>query len=76
MTANILERGRTALNELSDDQLPTVVRWLELLAKAKGNPDAEPEELWLLATGELEKMDSEIKDAEPIDDWRKYLDQL
>jgi hypothetical protein len=76
MVASMRKRGQTALNELPEDRLPTVVRWLELLAETKDHPDIEPEELWLLATGELEKMDSEIKDATPIEDWRKYLDEL
>jgi hypothetical protein len=69
------ERGQTALNQISENHLPSVVRWLELLAATKNSPDVEPEELWLLATGELEKMNDEIKDATPIEDWRKYLNE-
>jgi hypothetical protein len=69
MIANMRERGEAALKEVSEDHLPIVVRLLELLAELKGHPDIEPEELWLLATGELEKMNDEIKDAKPIDDW-------
>ena len=76
MANDIRERGRMALDHLSDNQLPAVVRWLELLAELKDNADIEPEELWLLATGELKKMDDEMKDAAPIADWRRYLDGL
>jgi hypothetical protein len=73
MVANMRERGQNALNQIPDIQLPSVVRWLELIAKNKDHSDTEPEELWLLATGELEKMDAEIATAEAIEDWRKYL---
>ena len=76
MVANMRARGQFALNQIAENQLPSVVRWLELLATTKDNPDVESEELWLLATGELKKMDDEIKDATPIDDWRKYLNEL
>jgi hypothetical protein len=61
MASDIRERGRAALEHLSDNQLPAVVRWLELLAELKDNPDVEPEELWLLATGELKQMDDEME---------------
>ncbi len=70
MVANMRERGQTALNQISENQLPSVVRWLELIATTKNNPDVEPEELWLLATGELKKMDDEMGDAIPIEDWQ------
>ena len=76
MASDIRERGRTALDHLSDDQLPAVVRWLELLAELKNHPDVEPEELWLLATGELKQMDEEMEDAAPVENWRRYLDEL
>jgi hypothetical protein len=76
MAANIRERGQIALSQIPEAQLPAVVRWLELLAEMKDYPDVEPEELWLLVTGELQKMDEEIKDARVLDDWRKYLDEV
>ena len=76
MVANMRERGQNALNQVSEAQLPSVVRWLELIAKNRGHFDTEPEELWLLATRELEKMDAEIETAEPIEDWRKYLNDF
>jgi hypothetical protein len=76
MVANMRERGQTALSQIPDNQLPSVVRWLELVAATKNNPDVEPEELWLLATGELKKMDDEMSEATPIEDWRKYLNEL
>jgi hypothetical protein len=76
MVSDIRERGRTALDHLPENQLPAVVRWLELLAEIKDHPDLEPEEILLLATGELKHMDEEIGDATPIEDWRRYLDEL
>jgi hypothetical protein len=76
MVSDIRERGRTALDHLSENQLPAVVRWLELLADLKDHPDLEPEEILLLATGELKQMDEEMGDAIPIEDWRRYLDEL
>lgn len=76
MIADMRERGEAALKEVPDEHLPTVVHLLELLAELKNQPDIEPEELWLLATGELKKMNDEIKDAKPIEDWRKYLDEF
>jgi hypothetical protein len=72
MLTEIREKGRHALDNVPDEHMPTVVRWLELLALTKQHPDAEPEELWLLASGELEKMADEAEnDAKPIGDWQK-----
>ena len=72
-----LEQGHEILDKVPEVHLPVVVRWLELLAATKNHPDVEPEELWLLATGALEKMASEMEEeAQPLDDWRKYLDEL
>lgn len=76
MAVTIREQGHVALDKVADEHLPGIVRWLELLAKTQDNPGIEPEELWLLATGELKKMNDEIEEAEPIDDWRKYLDEF
>jgi hypothetical protein len=76
MLIDMRERGKTALNQVRDEHLPAVVRWLELLAEMKAHPDIEPDELWLLATGELKKMDDEIEDAKLLDNWRKYLNDL
>jgi hypothetical protein len=73
MLKDMRQRGRTALNQIPEVYLPAVVRWLELLVATKDHPDVEPEELWLLATGELKKMNNEIENATPIDDWREYL---
>jgi len=59
MIADMRERGEAALKEVPDEHLPSVVRLLELLVELKNHPDVEPEELWLLAMGELEKMNDE-----------------
>ena len=53
MAADMRQRGLTALDHIPKQHLPTVVKWLELLAETRDNPDIEPEELWLLANGEL-----------------------
>ena len=75
MSAEIREKGHQVLDKVPDEHLLTVVRWLELLAA--DHPDIEPEEIWLLATGELKKMADEAEtEARPIDDWRDYLDAL
>ncbi|MBZ0285128.1 MAG: hypothetical protein K8L97_30625 [Anaerolineae bacterium] len=76
MLADLRTRGHQMLNEEPEDRLSTVVRLLELIATAKDQPEIEIEELLLLASGELQKMDEEIKDAQPLDNWRKYLDEL
>ena len=66
MASDIRERGRMALDHVSENQLPAVVRWLELLAELKDHPEVEPEELWLLASGELKQMDDKMEDATVI----------
>ena len=77
MTMNVREKGRRALDNVPDEYINSVVRWLEMLALTKQHPDAEPDELWLLAFGELEKMADEAEqEAKPIGDWRKYLNDL
>ena len=77
MTANIRQEGYKALGQIPDRLLLEVVQWLKLLAATKDHPDIEPEEMWLLASGELKKIAAEAEtEAEPIDDWRKYLDEL
>ena len=76
MVANIREKGHEMLDEIPEQHLESVVRLLELVAKHGDNKDVEPEELWSLASGELEKMNDEIKDAQPINDWRTYLDEI
>ena len=76
MTTPILEKAHQALDQIRDDQLPNVASWLALLAELKDNPNVEPEELWLLASGDLKAMDEEMESAKPIDDWRKYFDEL
>ena len=75
MDVDMRQRGLTALDHIPEKHLPSVVKWLELLAATQNNPDVEPEELWLLATGELKQMADEADEAMPIDDWRKYLDE-
>jgi hypothetical protein len=75
VSADIREKGHQVLDEVPEEHLLTVVRWLELLAAH--HPDAEPEELWLLATGNLKAMADEAEtEARPLDDWRDYLDAL
>lgn len=72
----LLQQGMEALQHIPENQLPFVVRWLELLSTAHETLDVEPEDAWLLSTGVLEKMNREADDALPIDDWRKYLDEI
>ncbi len=67
MVANMREKGHAMLDEIPEQELASVIQLLELLAKSRDNPDVEPEELLLLATGELKKMDDEIADSRPID---------
>ena len=77
MVANLLQEGYETLNQISEQRLSEVVQWLKLLVITEDNPEIELEDMWLLATGELKKMDNEAKtDAESIDDWQKYLDEL
>lgn len=76
MAINLLDKGKHALENVPEKYLPLIITWLEKLSKSQSNSDSEPEDLWLLVTGELKKMDSEIADAKGIDDWRTYLDEL
>ena len=76
MAINLLDKGKHALENMPEHYLPLIVTWLEKLSKTQSNLDSEPEELWLLVTGELGKINSEINDAREIDDWRTYLDEL
>jgi hypothetical protein len=77
VVANLLQEGYETLNQISEQRLSEVVQWLKLLVITEDNPEIELEDMWLLATGELKKMDNEAKtDAESIDDWQKYLDEL
>ncbi|MBC7871301.1 MAG: hypothetical protein H7Y09_10720 [Chitinophagaceae bacterium] len=73
MNVELLEHGKTVLEHLPEQHLAIVIRWMELLLKTQDNPEVEPEELWLLASGELEKMSQEAEEAVDIDNWRKYL---
>ncbi len=66
----LLQQGIEALQHIPENHLPLVVRWLNLLTAHHQNTDVEPEELWLLAAGELEKLNREVENALPIDDWR------
>ncbi|MEM9954000.1 MAG: hypothetical protein AAF846_20490 [Chloroflexota bacterium] len=75
MTTNLLDKGKLALENVPQQHLPLIVTWLEKMS-AMENEDIEPEDLWLLITGELEKMNAEIDDAQDIEDWRTYLDEL
>jgi hypothetical protein len=76
MAVNLRQKGIDALTQMPDKHLPVIVHWLELLAAAKDNPDVEPEELWLLATGKLKLLVDEMDSARDIDDWRKYFYEL
>lgn len=75
MVINLLDKGKNALENVPERYLPLIVIWLEKLSTTQ-NDAIEPEELWLLVTGELEKMNAEIDDAQEIKDWRTYLDEL
>jgi hypothetical protein len=77
MSADLLQEGHENLNKVPSQHLSEVVRWLKLIAATKDNPDSELEDMWLLATGELKKMADEAEnEAEPLEDWRKYLNEI
>lgn len=74
MVTNIREAVHQAADQLPDEQLEDVLRWMQLLIDTKDHPDVEPEDMWLLATGELKRMVDAIEDAPPpVDDWRSHL---
>ena len=76
MTTNIREKTHEAVDKLSETQLAEVLRFMELLASNPNN-DTEPEEIWLLMSGNLKRMVDEIEDAPPpVDDWRSHLRDL
>lgn len=77
MSTDLRNQAHHLLDHLADDHLNTVVRWLQLLKDTEGEGDVEPEEMWLLASGELKQMADESEtDATPIEDWRNYLDEI
>jgi hypothetical protein len=39
MAVNLRQKGIEALTQMPDKHLPVIVRWLELLAATKDNPD-------------------------------------
>lgn len=73
MSMTLLDKGKQALEKVPEHHLPLIINWLENISDVDANSDLEPEDLWLLVTGELKKMNEEIKDAKEIDDWRKYI---
>jgi hypothetical protein len=77
MATNLREAVRQAADDLPETYLADVLRLMQLLTDTQNHPDIEPEELWLLASGQLKHMVDEIDDAPPpIDDWRKHLHDL
>ncbi|MEQ8674693.1 MAG: hypothetical protein RLP44_10225 [Aggregatilineales bacterium] len=77
MTTDLRNQAHTLLDNLADNRLDMIVRWLQLLKDTEGETDVEPEEMWLLANGELKRMAGESEmDATSIEDWRKYLDEI
>lgn len=73
MAMNIREKTHEAVDKLSEKQLSEVLRFVELLSSSSDN-DIEPEEIWLLMSGNLKRMVDEIEDAPPpTDDWRSHL---
>jgi len=75
MTTNIRDKTHEAVDKLSETQLTEVLRFVELLASDPHN-NIEPEEIWLLMSGNLKRMVDEIEDAPPVDDWRSHLHGL
>ncbi|MBI5931661.1 MAG: hypothetical protein HY862_20295 [Chloroflexi bacterium] len=74
MTINLREEIHKAVDDLPSQHLPDILRLMELLIKYTDQPDVEPEELWLLASGNLKKMVDEMESAPaPTEDWRKHL---
>jgi hypothetical protein len=76
LNAGLIARGQQLLTQFNDEQLAMIVRWLEAVAEAAPDTEIEPEELWLLASGHLKQLDEEARSATPLNDWRKYLDEL
>ncbi len=77
MSTNLRDAVHQAASRLPEERLAEVLQLMELLIEAEDNPDVEPEEMWLLASGKLKEMVDEIQDAPaPVDDWRKHLNDL
>jgi len=77
MSTNLRDAVHQAADRLPEDRLAEVLQLMELLIEADANPDVEPEEMWLLASGKLKTFVDEIQDAPaPVDDWRKHLNDL
>ena len=77
MATHLREAIHDAADKLPENRLAEVLDWMQRLIDAGDNPDVEPEEMWLLASGKLKEMVDEIEDAPPpVDDWRKHLNEL
>ncbi len=77
MATNLREAVHQAADKLPETYLADVLRLMQLLTETQGDSDIEPEELWLLASGQLKQMVDKINDAPPpAADWRKHLYDL
>jgi hypothetical protein len=77
METNLREAVHEAADQLPEDRLADVLHLMQLLIEVGNQPDVEPEELWLLASGQLKRLVDEIQNAlAPVDDWRKRLNDL
>ncbi len=63
MGINIRQEIHKAVNDLPDQHLSDVLHLIELLIQHADQPDVEPEEMWLLAFGNLKKMVDEMVSA-------------
>ncbi|GIK62519.1 MAG: hypothetical protein BroJett018_03130 [Chloroflexota bacterium] len=77
MTINIRQEIHKAVDDLPDQHLSDVLHLIELLIQHADQADVEPEEMWLLTSGNLKKMVDEMESAPiPTEDWRKHLHDI
>ncbi|HEX2620393.1 MAG TPA: hypothetical protein VHL11_09605 [Phototrophicaceae bacterium] len=76
MTDDIRTTLHNTIDLLPDERLTDALNLLKILVNT-GDADVEIEDVLLLASGALKRMNDEIDDAPPpVDDWRSYLRDL
>jgi hypothetical protein len=67
MATDLRQAVHEAADQLPEARLADVLRLMQLISDTSDDPDVEPEELWLLASGQLKQMVDEIDSARHVE---------